>query len=386
MDSSLNTYRQYWPVVALLMILIGLLTVTLIPYRGNVTALFHMDREVAARGRYPLPVGFIVLTVPAYDGAQYYQIARSVPQIFTAEWPAIRSSAPGAYAYQRFLLPVLAWLLTLGQESLLPYAFLLINLGSLLLTAMVLLKKNIKPLYVLAITLSPAATVAMHFSLAEPLTILLLTFFLLRTKKSAALEPLDLLLLSLLVITREVNILFIAFLGAFLLWKQRWHDVFLLIVPLTAFFILHGWIYHVFGSVPFLLSTGNRSLPFSSPLKILLDISGTNRLTLSSIALLLLFVFPALTWTLHEIIRHRRKDILTIGSFIFLLLMSMMSPNIWGSITSIGRVITPVYPLVLLAASERDTTVTRAIAIGVLLLGIAIAIGLALTAHPFILS
>jgi len=66
--------------------------------------------------------------------------------------------------------------------------------------------------------------------------------------------------------------------------------------------------------------------------------------------------------------------------------MTMMAPDIWGSITSIGRVITPVYPLALVYSASRDTIVSRVIAAMILLIGIVTALGLALIAHPFILA
>jgi hypothetical protein len=54
--------------------------------------------------------------------------------------------------------------------------------------------------------------------------------------------------------------------------------------------------------------------------------------------------------------------------------------------TSIGRVITPVYPLFLFAAAERDTWIARGLAVIVLILGLATAIGLALSVHPYLIS
>lgn len=382
--------KKYRPVGLFALLLAALVTLQLAPYRGNATAMFHMDRLASASHR--MPVGFVIIDEPAYDGAHYYLLARDMPLILTGQWAALPSVAPGSYAYQRFLLPLLAWVLALGKISLLPFTFSLINLSALLLTCFLILQPSPSPnpspnpLHALALALSPAAVVALHFSLAEPLTLLLLTFFLIRFVRSGRVTALDLLLLSLLTVTREINILFVMFLAAFLLWKRSWRQASSLIVPVTVFLILHTWIAMVFGNIPFLISAGNRALPFSSPLTILLGGAGLNRLTFSSIVFFLLFFLPAFGWILHEIVRHRQRGLLPIGALCFLLLMSTMSLNIWGSITSIGRVITPVYPLILLHARARDTAFAQAIAMAILGLGLGIGVALALRAHPYMLS
>jgi hypothetical protein len=66
--------------------------------------------------------------------------------------------------------------------------------------------------------------------------------------------------------------------------------------------------------------------------------------------------------------------------------MLLMPKYIWGSITSIGRVITPVYPLTVLLLAHRDSPLTRMLAIGILVLGLVTGVGLALILHPFTLA
>jgi len=341
-----------WPAKLLTAILLALVFVTVHPYGNNVTSLFHMDERLAKAN--VLPKGFVVLNVPAYDGAQYYHVARNIPKLLDrSEWKFVRMEIPPSYSYQRFLLPLLAIVLALGRADALPYAFLLINLASLLGACLLMEKHKKKPLYALALALSPAALVGLHFSLAEPLTILLLTWFLLRFEKAKTLAPADALLLSMAVLTREVNIFFVGVLFAYLMFRRKWKSAALCLIPALIFLLFHAFLYVVFSDIPFLESGGKNALPFQAIVPLLLgQTGGYNRLTLSSIPLFLFFVAPALAWVILELRRGRSREFLPWALLAFLTLMTMMPDIIWGSMTSIGRVITPVYPLFLTYAAS----------------------------------
>ena len=379
----MKTYvKQAWPVLALLGALIIVLLLNIRPYDYNVTAIFHMDARTAEGN--VMPKNFVILNAPSYDGAQYYQVARNVPTIASpTAWDTLKKN-PGSYAYQRFLLPLTAYLLSFGSIALLPWAFLIINVTALLLAAFLIVER--KPhlgLYALALTLSPAAMVAMHFTLAEPLTIVLITAFLLRYTKHARIEWIDLLLLSGLVLAREVNILFIAFVIGFSVLKMRWKDVLLLLIPVLVFVGWHSVIYGMFGDVPFLISAEAKQFPGSAAMKVVLGLRGYDRYTLSAAALFLGFVVPGVVYVVCDIAKRKRIEILSLGALAFFGVMLLMPDYIWGSVTSIGRVITPVYPLFLLLLAERNTTTSKILAAVILLLGIATALGLAFSAHPY---
>ncbi len=353
------------------------------PYGWNPSALFHMDTVLSEK--HVMPGGFVVLDVPAYDGAQYYLVSRNIPDMLRpARWDRLRSVSPTSYGYQRFLLPLAAFALSLGQTDLLPYAFLLINLASLLLSFWIVLRAfPTRPLYAYAMALCPAAMVGLHFNIAEPLTLALLTLFLSRFRRSGTLAPLDVLLLSLAALTREVNIIFGAILGCFFLCRKQWKDAGLMFVPLAAFLLLHGWIYAIFGEMPFFMSTGKSTFPFQAVYELLTGGYGYDYKTLTSIPLFILFVFPALAWTGWLLAKGKDRSFLAVASFLFLSLMCSMPDHIVGSITSIGRVITPVYPLVILLAAKHDSRVGRFLATIALLIGLAAALSLASVIHPF---
>jgi hypothetical protein len=377
--------KRVWPVLLLALILAGIIALTIKPYNWNITSLFHMD-EVTSAPR-PVPAGFVVMQVPSYDGAQYYQVARNIPlMISPPDWSGVVQKGPGSYAYQRFLLPLTAFILSAGNLAMLPYAFVWINILALLLTCLVVLHWTRKPLYALAVTLCPAAMVALHFTLAEPLTLLLISLFLVRYQSKQRIDTVSMILLSFVVLAREVNVLFVLFLIGYSLLRLRWRDVLLLLVPVASFVALHGLIYGIFGNIPFFVSTGAHNWPGASAMKLVLGTRGYNQYTLSAIALFMAFVIPAIIWILGTMFKEKRFDVLTLGSLAFFCLMLIMPDYIWGSMTSIGRVITPVYPLFLFAAAERDTWIARGLAVIVLILGLATAIGLALSVHPYLIS
>ncbi len=66
--------------------------------------------------------------------------------------------------------------------------------------------------------------------------------------------------------------------------------------------------------------------------------------------------------------------------------MCAMPDHIVGSITSIGRVITPVYPLLLFLCASRDSRMARILACAILIIGLGAAAGLASVIHPYTLA
>ena len=66
--------------------------------------------------------------------------------------------------------------------------------------------------------------------------------------------------------------------------------------------------------------------------------------------------------------------------------MLCMDGHMWGAITSIGLVVTPVYPVYALYAAERDTAVLRKISLVLLVVTLVASAGIASVPHPFRVS
>lgn len=361
-----------------------LLGLYLAPYSYNPSALFHMDERVAKDS--PLPSPFIVLTVPAYDGAMYVRVAEYIPSLFRPEaWNTLRSYAPQAYSYQRFLLPLSAFLLALGRDSLLPWTFLIVNVCSLMLAGFFAFRSTKMLVPAFAFALSPSATLGLHFSTAEPLNLLLLSLLLFRLDRRSSLTWFDALLLSLCVLSREVNIILS---GAFLLWlllNMRWRDAGLVLPSIAIFALWQAFLFAVFGSIPFFVNGSHATIPLIAPIQILFGHAGFTKYSLSSIALFLFFVIPSTVFVLRELLRDRQRiRLLPFLLLVYLGVMWAMPLHIWGSITSIGRAITPVYPLAIVVFSVRKG-VARFIPHAILLIGYGAGLGIAMIHHPFII-
>lgn len=367
-------------------ILCSLLVLTLAPYQGNVSALIHGDYRL--RERFHVLENMVILEDPGYDGMLYLEIAARIPEVTNNEgWLRLSQNRSMAYAYQRFLLPLTAFLLSLGNIAWLPHILLIINVLCVLSTAWVVLWwRNRARLGALALALSPPSLIGLHFSLAEPLTLLLLTLFLARFRDRFRFGFADITLLSLLVLTREVNILFVAILLPFLLWRQRFHDAVLLLIPVGIFLALHGMIFGIFGEIPFLWSAGKRDIPGKAIWDLLSGGRGYTKYTLSAITLWLGFVLPATLLCIETMARKRRMEFLPAAALAFLVLMWTMPDHIWGSITSIGRVITPVYPLMVFFSIEERRRTFALLMASILMIGLAAGIGLALLPHPYSLT
>ncbi len=380
-----SLFRNYWALVAVAIGIAAIVAINISYYEWNITSMFHLDHTIA--DVHPLQPGFVILEMPGYDGAQYYQVARNLPMLFApSRWSELTTHIPLSYAYQRILLPVVAYGVSFGKEAALPYAFLIINIFSLVLATWIIFKHSGgKWLPTLAFAFCPSAMVGLHFVLAEPLALLILALFLTRYTKLQKLGWIDILLLALLVLSREVNILFAGIVLVYSLYKQQWKDAALALIPIAVFLALHGLLYQIFGDIPFLTSAGARQFPFSAPLKVLLGMRGYDMYTLSSVALFLGFTLPAFVWSIYRIIKGDRS-FPTFGLFLFLCLMLTLADYIWGSITSVGRVITPMYPLAIVAFMNADSRIAQLITLAILLIGLGAGLGLAFIVHPFTLS
>lgn len=375
--------RKKYSFIGILVLSIAvLLGLYLAPYSYNPSALFHMDERVASEN--PLPSPFVVLTVPAYDGAMYFRVAEYIPSLLSpVEWSKLRSYAPQAYSYQRFLLPFSAFLLALGHTAWLPWTFLFINVLSVLIAGCLVFRSTNNIIPALAFALCPSAVLGLHFSTAEPLNLLLLAVLLFRLDRRSSLGVIDALLLTLCVLSREVNIILSASLLLWLVFHRRYRDVSLVLPSIIIFVAWQSCLFMIFGTIPFFVNGSHATIPFIAPLQILFGHTGFTKYSLSSIALFLFFVIPSTLFVLSEFLRDRQKiRVLPFLLLAYLGVMWAMPLHIWGSITSIGRAITPVYPLAIVVFVNQKG-IARFIPHATLLIGYGAGLGIAMIHHPF---
>src|SRR3989338_5411494 len=369
-------------IVLACILLAGIVVWYIYPYGFRVSALFHLGKEVA--DQQSLPSGFVVLGVPSYDGAEYFRIAQRIPAFLSPDrWNELKGVSPGAYAYQRFLYPFLAFILAFGNIAWLPWTFLLISVFSLLMCGYLAYRMTGKGLQTCAMAFSPAALIGLHFSTAEPLNIALLTILLLRLKKREGIDFWNGLLLCLLVITREINFPLVVMVFIWFSLRRDRPSVFWTLPAIAVFILWQALLSKIFGSIPFLVNSDNATWPLIAPLSILFGTKGYSIYTLSSVALFALFVAPAAVLALKNAWREKAKISLTLTLLCgYLAIMLIMPLHIWGSITSIGRAITPVYPLAAYEAGKMGRA-GKLLLLAILVLGLGAVFGLGSIVHPY---
>ena len=183
---------------------------------------------------------------PGYDGQFFYQIARDPLH-------ASQFLDRPAYRYQRIVYPMLVWIITLGQASLVPFMLLLVNFLAIVLgtelVARILIQQKMSPWYSLAFGLYFGQATALIFDTTEPLTYFLvcLGLFLIMRKRPTAAA----LIMGLAVLSRETAILFPMGYLLVSLYQKRWRDalrlMLLSIAPAVAWYILVAALFHVKG-------------------------------------------------------------------------------------------------------------------------------------------
>ncbi len=352
-------------------------------YGGNVSGLLHMD--VPFGETHQVPPGVVLYQDAAYDGMLYYQIMRDLPALFSGGEPSLDSP----YRFQRILLPLVTYAVTFGHEAWFSFAMLVINLlVSLASLALMLRMTKGKTLHALTVVVNPAILVGILYMLTEPLSLFLIVlFFWYWERNQRQLNVATLLCLLLSLLARETTVFLIGLLFVWELWHKHWKQALLLVVPMILFTLWQWFLTMRLGGVPFQANSNVVSFPLHGPLQLLQWLTeGLTTYRLSGFALLV-FVLAGCGVLSAEWMEKRLK----IGLFAFLLtglLVTMLSmhSHMWGAITSIGRVVTPVYPVFALYAAERDGKWQRFLSILLMIISIVAAIGIASVPHPYEIS
>jgi len=378
---------QLSTIAGAVLFLIALIAFQVSRYDGNVSALLHVSREFGEA--FQVPHGVVLYEDGGYDGMLYYQIARDIPKILFGSRDGSLPPYDSAYRAQRILLPLFTYLLSLGQESYFPWVILLINLASItgaLALALNFMRKISLP--ILTLVFNPAALVGVLFALSEPLSLFFTTLFLILWKrKNERVAPLHILVLAASMFARETTLFLILPLLVLHAFRKQWKDAVFLALALAPSLLWQWFLIERFGTLALTTGTHMINLPLLGVWQLLLSIFGTvSAYRLSSLSFLILFAVPLLTIELWRFARGHIKNTLE-GLLLFcLLVLFSLDAHIWGVITSVGRVLTPLYPLFAFTAAERDSLSDRLISLNLIAVSIIAAIGIASITHPFSIS
>ncbi len=352
-------------------------------YEGRVSGLLHMDVPFGRMN--DVPGGVVLYTDAAYDGMLYYQVARDISKLFLGG--EITLDSP--YRFQRILLPLIVFTLTAGHEPLFPHALLLVNLACAIGTLILMLRlTGGRVLHSLSAILNPAVLVGILYTLTEPLSLFfMVVFFTVWQKRGQRLTAGSLAALMLSLLARETTVFLIGLLFLWVLWKRQWRDAALLVIPIVLFI---GWQYFLdlrLGAAGFQANSNIVTYPFGGPISVITRLMDNAHPYLLSSLALMLFVLPLAAALGKEWIEKRWQ----IGFRCFLLsglcfTMLIMDEHMWGAITSIGRVVTPIYPVYALYAAANDTWIERSLSVILIVISCIAAIGIASIPHPYILS
>jgi hypothetical protein len=363
-------------------------------YEGNLSSLLRIGKTFGET--HEVPGGLVMYDPAGYDGELYYQMARNVPQFFFGDDHSDIPFYDNAYRWQRILLPITVYGLSLGNESWFPNMFIRINLVSILLsfvlTIILIGKFNI---HALTSVFNPAALVGLLFCLTEPLSLLFITAFLLRwKKKEMQIDALQVLFLTLALFARETTLFLIVLLiglivvqSKFKLADRKMKQIMLLFVPIILFLAWQGVLYLRLGEIPMANGSGMVDWRFLGTFGLIgRAISALNPYVLSALAFLFLFVLPLFVYGLHLWFKKDKKTpiLFILGG----LTVAMLSMNValWGVLTSIGRVITPIYPVYALAASENDSRPFRLLSVSLIVISTVLSVGIAIQTHAYVVS
>ncbi len=352
-------------------------------YDYNVSGLLHMD--VPFGELHQVPPGVVLYSDAAYDGMLYYQVARDLPALFTDG----QTSLDSPYRFQRILLPLFTYIVSFGQAPLFPYALLILNLAAALGSLLILLRITGKiTIHSFTIIANPAVLVGILYTLTEPLSIFfMMLFFLFWKKNKENLNAASVSMLILSMLARETTVFLIGLLFLWYLWKRRWMQAIVSLIPIAVLIAWQAFLIHQLGERGFQANSNIIDIPFWGPLSVLTRMTdGITSYLLSAVALML-FVFPLFMHSARTFLRKKFTidvwDLLVAG---LVFTMITMDHHMWGAITSIGRVVTPMYPVYALYAAARDTRFLRILS-GILIgLSLIAAVGIASVPHPFVIS
>ena len=245
-----------------------------------------------------------------YDGQFVYFIVRDPAS--APDFIAAGGDVP-AYRFQRILLPALGIVLSLGQEPLIPWALLLVNLvalgaGTALLESM-LREYNVSRWYAVGCAFSLSIFGTVRLSLPEPLAYALALGGLMLAQRNR--WAWSALLFALAGLAKETALVFPVAVGVYLLWRRQWTTALIFGVIAGLPFVLWQGVLYAWLGEPGIgsggaLATPFEMIPFAGVVRILTE--GSPAVFLIFLALLGPFVLLPTLWGLVKGWRAVRRD------------------------------------------------------------------------------
>ncbi len=293
--------------------------------------------------------------IEGYDGQFNYFIARDPAD-------AVPCIDVPAYRYQRILLPLMGYLLSFGQESTIPFIFVLINSVMLIIATRILedllTLAGRKIWFALSYGLFFGLMISTRLSTSEPLAYGLVLAALWAYHKNHI--GWMAVALGLAGLAKETT----GFMTAgFLLWlvlNKRWRETVLLILVAGMPFVLWQlYLYDWFGQTGFgsggAKATGFEIIPFMGVLKIGIEGGVAAFLLLGVLLVGIPVVMPSIwaLWVSVQDFRHKNISLYTCLLFTTALIMPFVPFSTYREFLGIYRFIPGLVMMVVLYSAER---------------------------------
>lgn len=261
-----------------------------------------------------------------YDGQFNYYIARNPST-------AAQYIDVPAYRFQRILLPALGWVLSFGQEGLIPWVFLLVGVISLAagtaLMERLLTEQGVSRWYALVYGLTIGTFASVRLSLSEPLAYGLVLGGILLANRERWLP--GAILFALAALAKETTLLIPAGYGLYLLWSRHTRTAVIFgVVTLTPFVLWQVILYAHFGAFGIgsggALATPFEVIPFAGVARIVLEAPPEARAGVLLIYGVLVgaFVLVPTLWGLRRVWRDWRLHKLSAHTFLLFTTSAIM--------------------------------------------------------------
>ncbi|MDO9464839.1 MAG: hypothetical protein Q7J67_06030 [bacterium] len=290
--------------------------------------------------------------ISGYDGQAYY---------YAASDPFIKTNFHriDLKKYQRFLYPFLAYILAFGNDALLPWTLLIVNIISILVgtlfLSIILKKHNVSIWYALIYSFGIGNTVAFQYNLTTPLflCLILMGIYFYEEKKIVSTA----LFFSLALITRETTALIILVFLMYEFFKKRYKNSFVIILSFIPFILLQFFLYQRLGKIPLLGSSGHLTLPFAGIIQHVsnINLNGGIKAIIRKISVIPYFCFVVLVLAVSIVKLLRNKNIYNWNLFVQAFVSIFMCYSIWEASAAATRVTFAIFPFMILSyAKDRD--------------------------------
>lgn len=299
---------------------------------------------------YSPPPGLVIFNDRQFDGQFFYTISEDLLQ---------EKNFNSQFRYQRIVYPALAKLMSLGNTSLLPIAFILINLLAILLGTYLLiqiLKKHEASLNLAYLwALNIGFVISLTRNLAEPLLFLFIIAAVYYLEKKQF--KLSSLFLVLAILTKEIALIIIAPLLIYFLFKKSFKNVLIYSWPVLIYGIWQAFLPNNLGHMGLSTSLSLLGFPFWGILKYIIMID----LNQGPMKLFFYFsIIPILLFSLILLFVILRSSPKKISLYSFILIVQIffifsLNPKMYtvDTIDGVGRYAVAMFLFSILYSIER---------------------------------